>query len=326
MNLRDLAEQKGFLIGTCVNLTALEHDPQYAELLVRHFNMLTPENEMKFDTICPFEGDYHFGQMDRLVDFALENQMQIRGHALVWNNQLPGWLLQRKYSRTELIGILTRYIETVVQRYAGKIAVWDVVNEAVNDYGALKKTFWHEHLGPEYIDIAFHTARKADPQAQLFYNDYGAEGTYEHEVGVYQLMRNLTRKGVPIDGVGLQMHLAIENPVNRSSNQVNIERLLDLGLQCDVTELDVRVEKDKQYDSTTLQNQANVYREVIHNHVTLYGGRTLILWGFTDRYSWIPFFYPKEGAATIMTENYRCKPAYDAVLSELEQLTPVIDA
>ncbi|MDQ1256265.1 MAG: endo,4-beta-xylanase, partial [Candidatus Hydrogenedentes bacterium] len=174
--LRDLAEARGKRIGVAVNAGALEHDPVYRRMVGREFNVITPENAMKHGPLCPAPGEYDFTAGDAIVSFAEEHGMRVRGHTLVWHNQLPQWLTEGDYSRDELCGLLREHIQTLVQHYRGKVFAWDVVNEALDENGSLRKTIWLERIGPEYIVWAFRWAREADPDALLFYNDYEHEG------------------------------------------------------------------------------------------------------------------------------------------------------
>jgi endo-1,4-beta-xylanase len=326
--LRSLADKCGLRLGACANAQALANDPTYAQTLAREFNTLTPENALKFAPICKSRNEYDFTDADRLVAFSRTHGMQVRGHVLVWDSQLPRWLTEANFSRSELTDILIHHISTLVTRYADQIDTWDVVNEAVDDNGCLRQNFWYKGIGPQYIDIAFQAARDAAPAAHLFYNDYGAEGTPEHQDGVYRLVSELTGKGIPLTGVGLQMHLSVEN----SRPPVDIRRLNNLGLAVHITELDVRRKlgpsgaarsPGEQTPSDRTQSyaqQAATFAAVFNDYILEGGCDTLILWGFTDRYSWIPFFYPSEGEATILTHDYARKPAYSSLLDGLRSL------
>ena len=211
-SLRDLAPRRGLAIGAAVDVSALRSDPVYAQILAQEFNMLTAENALKFGPLRPSRDSYDFSAADILVQFAQDHDMQVRGHTLVWHNQLPDWLTQGTFSREELSAILKEHILTVVGRYRGKIAAWDVVNEAVGDNGQMRDTFWLRGIGPEYLDLAFQWAHEADPQAKLFYNDYNGEGLGSKSDAIYRLLKELLQRRVPVDGVGLQMHLTLDAP------------------------------------------------------------------------------------------------------------------
>lgn len=157
--LRSLAQARGISIGTAVNIQALRSDTQYSETLSREFNLVTPENAMKFASIHPSPNVYSFQDADTLVAFAKAHAMQVHGHNLVWSKYLPTWITQGNFSRDALTAILREHITTVVAHYRGQVNIWDVVNEAVNDGGALTDSVWLQGLGPDYIDLAFRSSQ-----------------------------------------------------------------------------------------------------------------------------------------------------------------------
>jgi endo-1,4-beta-xylanase len=309
--LRSLAEEHGILIGAAVSASQLiERD--YTQTLSREFNILTTENALKFEPVHPSRNQYSFTDADAIVSFAEANGMKVRGHTLVWHQQLPGWINQGTFTREEWISILHDHITTVVSHYKGQIYAWDVVNEAVADDGSLRNTVWLQGIGPEYIELAFQWAHEADPQALLFYNDYGASGLGGKSDAVYNLVKNLTESGVPIDGVGLQMHTSLESPPVFEDIAANFKRLNDLGLEVQVTELDVRI----RVPATTadLTQQANIYRDMLDVCLSADDCTAFVMWGFTDRYSWIPSANPGYGSALIFDESYNPKLAYYALI------------
>lgn len=314
--LRLLAERRGFRIGTCVSAIPLKNDPEYARTVAREFNVITPENALKFGVLSPSRGHYDFSGADAIVEFAENHGMEIHGHPLLWYAQLPEWLVNGKPTRTELIDILTTHVTTVVSRYAERIASWDVVNEAIAADGTLRDNVWHRVIGPEYLDLAFAAAHSADPKAQLFYNDYGIEATEQHTEAVYELLRNLRRRKVPIHGVGLQMHLTLDHlsAINRLPSMLTW--FADLGLPVAVTEFDVRMKVSGHPTPEQLATQAVVYREVLRSCLAAQGCSTLVTWGFSDRHSWVPHFFPNQGAALLLDEEYQPKPSYHALAEE----------
>ena len=167
------------------------------------------------------------------------------------------------------------------------------------------------------MDIAFRTARIANPDALLFYNDFGIEGTEKHHQAVYKLLRNLCEKDVPVDGAGMQMHLHIDHVENLESLPGKIQKLTDLGLRVHLTELDVRMKINNEIDVEKLTNQSHIYRKVIKSYLRSSGCESIIFWGFTDSYSWIPYYYPGEGNALLFDKEYKKKPCYQAVVDEL---------
>lgn len=305
--LRSLAERCGIYIGAAVERGLLDI-PDYANTLKQEFNILTTENALKFGPVHPDPNAYSFGDADYIINFAESQGMKIRGHTLVWHQQLPNWITQGKYTREEWINILREHILTIVGRYKGRIYAWDVVNEAINDDGTLRDNIWMRNIGPEYIELAFRWAHEADPQALLFYNDYGAEGLGVKSDAVYNLVKGLLENGVPVHGVGLQMHVSVENPPAPSEVLANIKRLNDLGLVVHITEMDVRVKTPPQWED--LVRQAEIYRDILKVCLSAGNCKAFVMWGFTDKYSWIPSYFGGYGAALIFDESYRPKPAY----------------
>jgi endo-1,4-beta-xylanase len=277
--------------------------------------MLTAENVMKFGPIHPRPDEYNFRAADDIVDFAEANHMQVRGHTLVWHIQLPEWLTHHSWTREELLERLRDHITTVVSRYRGRIAAWDVVNEAVDDDGSLRKTIWLEGIGPEYIELAFQWAHEADPEALLFYNDYGAEGMGSKSDAVYNLVKDLVSRDVPIHGVGMQFHANLQWDIRPSDLEANISRLSDLGLMVHITEMDVRIEEPVR--DSEMDEQAHIYHQVARTCLATEACQALVFWGFTDKYSWIPYILEGWGSALLLDESYDPKPAYKAIVSAL---------
>lgn len=312
------AAPEGFYIGAAVDLLPLIQDQEYAEVLAREFNMVVAENVMKFGAFRPGPNSFSFGPADYLVEFAEKHDMAVRGHTLVWHDSVPRWLEQVQ-SRDEFIAILEEHISTVVDRYKGRIVAWDVVNEAVEGDGSLRQSIFLERLGPEYIEMAFRAAHTADPEALLFYNDYSAEGLNAKSDAIYELMADLLERGVPVHGVGLQMHIGTEPGMRPSTDELaeNIRRLNELGLTVHITEMDVRLKGGVAEDK--LAEQAQVYREVLEVCLAAEACTALVMWGFTDVYSWVPGYFLGYGKALPFNELLEPKPAYHALLKTLAE-------
>ena len=310
MSLRELADQINLSVGAAVETRHLK-DPLFKETLIREFSQITPENEMKFMYVQPEQGKFDFTKGDELVEFALENDMIIKGHALVWHIQNPKWLEDTNWTKEELTAVLENHIKTVVTHYKGKVLYWDVVNEAFDDNGGFRETLWYKNLGEEYIELAFRFAHEADPDAILFYNDYSTEGMNAKSNAVYRHMKKLIEKGVPVHGVGTQLHLTSDDPISDASIARNIERLSELGLDTHFTEIDVRVRDSDGQDA--LQDQAKRYEMLMklaayYPEVDMYTS-----WGISDKYSWIPSWFNGYGRALMFDTDYQAKPAYDSV-------------
>lgn len=313
--LRKLAEKYGVLIGAAIEPDLLKN-AQYAETFAAQYNYLTPENRMKWSFIHPTRERYDFSGGDTLVEFAEQHGMKVRGHALVWHNQNPDWLLSQKWSKEELSAILQDHIQHVVGHYKGRIFAWDVVNEAL-DGSNLRSTIWQQTLGEEYIERAFRLAHEADPDAKLYLNDYGVEDVNLKSTAMYNLVKTLLEKGVPIHGVGLQFHLELGQPLDYASVFANISRFAELGLDVDITELDVRIRGEVTDDK--LFQQAEVYAKLMQILLAIPKARTYVMWGFTDAHSWVPGFFANTGAALVFDAQYHPKPAYYRLQEALEK-------
>ena len=315
--LRVSAERRNFYIGAAVSDQALKNDTSYQETLKREFNIVVAENVFKWEVIHPAKDKYDFKEADALVAFAEANGMKVRGHTLVWHNQLPAWLTGGNFTRDEVIALLRDHINTVMSRYKARIIAWDVVNEAIDDTtGQLRTTsFWYQKIGSEYVKIAFQMAREADPAAKLYYNDYSNEDMGFKANRVFELLTSLKREGVPVDGVGWQMHVLFDFHINNQHRQ-NAERLAELGLEISITELDVR--ERLPVSDADLQSQGDRYREIVEFCLSQPSIKALVIWGFTDKYSWIPGFFPGFGAALIFDTSFQPKPAYTAIQQVLQ--------
>ena len=309
------ARRHNLLIGTAVNIDALEEDQQYRCHLAREFNLVTAENVMKLSWLQPRPREFDFTQADQLVAFAAQHNMAVRGHTLVWHWSLPDWLEQQDWSRDELMAYLEHHIKTVVGRYRGQIVAWDVVNEAIADDGSLRDTLWLRGIGPDYIEMAFRWAHEADPDALLIYNDYGGEGLNRKSDAIYQLVQSLLASDVPIHGVGLQMHVAVNAAPDHEDIAANMARLADLGLQVQITEMDVRIRQPA--IAGDAEQQAQVYQAMLQTCLNADNCNTFVTWGYTDRYSWVPYYFKGWGDALILDHDYQAKPSYHSLLRVL---------
>ncbi len=316
--LRMLAQTRHILLGTAVNMDALQHDAVYDSTLAREFNVVTPENVMKFDAVHPEKNTYTFAQADALVAFARAHNMQVRGHNLVWHQALPSWIAKGSFTREQLLAILKDHIFTVVSHYRGQVNMWDVVNEAVTDDGKMQNSIWYRDIGPDYLDWAFRWAHEANPQAHLFYNDYGAEGLNPKSDAIYALVKGMLQRGIPIYGVGLQMHTSILSAPAEHDVIANMQRLASLGLKVQITEMDVEIQGNTQPLAQRLALQAQTYHDMLNVCLVVKTCEAFVMWGFTDRYTWIPGATGHPDAPLIFDTSYHPKPAYTAMLRELE--------
>ena len=320
--LRDAAAERGVLIGAAVAPSYFNEAP-YAATLASEYSQVEPENDLKFGPTQPGPTTYTFTNADAIVKFAHDHKMAIRGHTLVWYQQNPSWL--NALAPDALAQAMHDHIRTVVGRYAGQIYAWDVVNEAVNDNGTPRATLWSVNDG--YIEQAFRWAHEADPNALLFYNDYNGETVNAKSDAIYKMVQDFKARGVPIDGVGMQMHFTASEP-SMASIEANMKRLADLGLEIHITELDVRLPVDASGVATpaALAAQAKIYADVVAVCLKFPGCTAIQTWGVTDKHSWIPGSFPGFGAGLPFDANYAAKPAHDAMVASLRTAPPVINA
>jgi endo-1,4-beta-xylanase len=270
---------------------------------------------LKFGPVHPEPDRYDFEAGDALVAFAQANGMAVRGHTLVWHWQNPDWLVQGNHTREALMDILRNHITAVVGRYRGQIDAWDVVNEALDAQGNLQDTIWLRGIGPDYIALAFQWAHEADPEAELFYNDQAAEGMNAKSDAVYQLVKGLRDSGIPIDGVGLQMHVDLNAVPPPGEVAANMARLGELGLEVQISEMDVRL--GPEITPEKLQRQADIYRELLSVCLQAENCNTLVVWGATDAYSWLPELTGMPDAGVLFDLHYQPKPAVEALMKTL---------
>ncbi|MEE1833802.1 endo-1,4-beta-xylanase [Streptomyces sp. SP17KL33] len=309
--LRDLATAKNKVIGTAV--TGSKLTGTYGEIAGREFNWLTPGNAMKWGSVEPTRGNFNWTEADQIVDFAEAHDQDVRGHTLVWHSQNPSWLDNGTWTPAQLSQLMNDHIALEVGRYKGRLAAWDVVNEPFNEDGTYRQTLWYNGLGADYIAQALTAARAADPAAKLYINDYNVEGVNAKSTALYNLVRDLKARGVPIDGVGLQAHLILGQVP--STLQQNIQRFADLGVDVAITELDIRMQLPS--TAAKLAQQRTEYDAVVKACVAVARCTGVTVWGFTDSDSWIPDTFPGQGAATPYDENYAPKPAYYGIATAL---------
>jgi len=322
--LREEADRLGMLVGGAVD-PELFGQAAYASAFASQVNMLEPENDMKFAVIHPAPNTYNFSPGDQIVEFAQTNGQKVRGHNLVWHQQIAPWVTSGNYTATQLNQILHDHITTVVSHYAGQVFAWDVVNEAMSDSPpALRSDIWYDSpgigfkgQGTKYIEQAFVWARAADPNALLFYNDYGADVVNAKSNAIYAMAQDFRARGVPLDGIGLQMHLLLSSDLSQLGP--NIQRYIALGLQVHVTELDVQI--PVKADGTPvnpgdLQKQATLYQTALSACLRYKGCTAFQTWGLTDKYSWIPgYTNGVDGLALPLDANYKPKPAFNAMIT-----------
>ncbi len=334
---------KDFLIGAALNDDAVSgKDPQAAAIVEEHFNSITPENVMKWQPIHPEPNKYDFEPADRFVAFGQKNKMFIIGHTLVWHWQTPKWVFEDQngndVDRETLLARMKDHIFTVVGRYKGRVNGWDVVNEAISDEGHLRQTKWLQTVGEDFIAKAFEYAHEADPNAELYYNDFTLDEPAKRDACV-RLIKDLKAKGLRIDGVGIQGHWALDYPTSQDV-EAFLNAMAAVGVKVMITEMDidilpkavhhrgadigVRAELRKELDpyvtglpDAMQQQLANRYAEFFNIFVKHADKiNRVTLWGVYDGTSWLNK-YPVRGRTNyplLFDRNYKPKPAFFAVI------------
>jgi len=316
-------------------------DETTKKMLGTQFNAVTPENCMKFGSIHPQPDTYNFKQADQLVEFAEKHKMTVTGHNLVWHSQTPDWVFKNReggnLTRDELLARLRKHVETVMGRYKGRIRGWDVVNEAFNNDGSLRKTKWREIIGDDYLEAVFKIAHMVDPQAELYYNDYGMTGKGKRDASV-KLVKAFKAKGIRIDGVGMQGHWGLGGP-GITEIEKTIVAIAATGVKVHITELDIDVlpgrkpgrggdltkeEYQKKVDpyrdglpdemqKKLAKRYADIFALFLKHRKTI---ERVTFWGVSDRYSWKNNF-PIRGRvnhALLFDREAKPKPAFRAVV------------
>ncbi|MFJ5229136.1 endo-1,4-beta-xylanase [Kitasatospora sp. NPDC088391] len=308
--LRDLAEAKGSYFGTALTQSDLNNSTLTA-VAGAQFDVVTPGNEMKWDTTEPSAGNFNFGPGDRIVSFAKAHSMRVRGHTLVWHSQLPSWVSSLPTAQVK--AAMENHITTEATHYKGQLYSWDVVNEPFNEDGTLRADAFSNAMGSGYIADALRTARAADPAAKLYLNDYNIEGLGAKSDAMYQLVSSLKSQGVPIDGVGFESHFIVGQVPG--SLKANIQRFTALGVNVAITELDDRMPVPA--SAANLAQQATDYANVVNSCLAITGCVGVSQWGVGDPDSWIPGAFSGYGAATMYDDNYQPKSAYHAAVTAL---------
>lgn len=335
-----------YLIGTAINNMQIRRaDEQLFEIVKKHFNSITPENELKWERVHPTLNNFNFEPADKIIEFAVANNLHIVGHTLLWHSQTPNWVFEDEngnlLSREAMLDRLENHISTVVGRYRGKIHGWDVVNEAFNEDGSYRESKWFKIIGEDYIEKAFQFAHAADPDVELYYNDYN-EWYPKKRDRIVKMVNDLKAKGIRIDGIGMQGHWGLDYPVISEADDA-IKAYSETGLKVMITELDMDilpsawdisadVAKTAKYSKelnpwpdflpdsmhvvqakryAEFFNLFNKYRESI-SRVTL--------WGINDAQSWRNYWpvFGRSAYPLLFDKNNQPKPAFDAVISTVK--------
>jgi len=316
-----LKDQVPFPLGASLNPRLLENNHNYRARATTEFNSITAENHMKMMLVHPEANRFDFSKADELVGFAASNQKRIHGHTLVWHNQVPNWMKEFTGDAQAWEAMLKNHVQEVAKHYQGKVAGWDVVNEAFLDDGSLRPSIWAEHI-PDYIAKSFQWAHEADPKAILFYNDYGQDGKPKKMQAILNMVKELQARKIPIHGLGLQMHINIDSK-NEEISQVILQSTAT-GLAIHFSELDIAVNPTNNpefsYDDIAKEAQKQKFELIFKAYLAIpkkqqYG---ITFWNIGDSDSWLRGYFkrPKE-YPLLFDENYARKATYQYLLNSL---------
>jgi endo-1,4-beta-xylanase len=305
-----------FPFGTSVVKEMLD-DPAYAAVLNREFNSVTPESSMKFSALHPQKDTYDFVKADAIVAYAQAHKMRVHGHTLIWarDSFIPKWVLNYQGTTSDWNNLLKAHIHTVVKRYKGKVASWDVVNEAINDDGSWRDNIWYRKLGVSYIAKAFSYAHESDPQAKLFYNDYGQQFGY-HKMKAIGKMIEMSRC---LNGIGFQMHVMVG--LNTSLLKQSFQQIAAANRMVHISEMDIQVKKGQPngflLSPLIAALSAAKWKEIVKLYMTtmpknLQWGITT--WGISDKNSYWNKYTGHNDYPLLFDANYFPKLAYKSVL------------
>ncbi|GAA4205300.1 endo-1,4-beta-xylanase [Pedobacter jeongneungensis] len=311
-----------FPMGAAVNVSLLKSNTNYRNLVIKEFSSVTAENAMKFASVHPSKDTYTWSDADYVVDFAVANGKRIHGHTLNWYKSLPDWVNNFQGSTADWENLLKTHIQTVVGHFKGKVTSWDVVNEAVNEDGTLRNSIWLQKLGPDYIGRAFQYAHEADPNALLFYNDYGHEFGPTKRTAILNLVTGLKNKGIPIDGIGIQMHTRVTQ--TDANLTAAITTAAATGLKIHISEIDIALNPDNipsmTYTTALGEQQAAKYKTIVkaYNAIPKNQQYGITQWNVTDADSWIPSNYNRPDWPLPFDAQYQRKAAYQAILDAVK--------
>ncbi|MDQ3191810.1 MAG: endo-1,4-beta-xylanase [Bacteroidota bacterium] len=309
-----------FNVGVAVEYNKLLNNEKYRQVVISQFNSITPENALKHSYIQPLENAFFWNEADLLVDFCQKQNKAFHGHTLIWHKELPDWMENYNGNWN---GMFRNHIITVVSRYKGKIKAWDVVNEAFEDDGTLRKTIWQKNIGDHYIALAFQYAHEADSEALLFYNDFDLESKPRKMEAVLKMVKDFKAMGIPIHGIGLQMHVSHEYPTNRLI-QNSLNCFCETGLKIHISELDVVVNSKEGADNPTfhlMKEQKKRVKTIVeaYNKLPLENKYGISLWGVSDADTWVRKEFNRNDWPLLYDEEYNIKPAYCGFIEGLDQ-------
>lgn len=334
-SLKVHATQAQLISGSAVIVRSLGNDPALAQLIIDQCGILVPEGELKWRALRPAQDTFDFSQADALFDFAAKHHLLVRGHTLAWHNSVPDWLIAAPAS-LDVRTLFVEHIRTVMGRYRGRVHSWDVVNEAILPKdampGGLRKSFWYDRVGADYIDLAYRTAREADPKAKLTYNDYGVEydnpEDEERRRAILDLLRGMQARRIPLDAVGIQSHIkaaptsTIGKGLADYIAEIHAMKLEVYLTELDVNEDDITSNEIAERDRVVAQTYRNFLDVALNNAAV----KLVLTWGISDRRTWLndgPTHHRKQPnrpqRSLPFDAEYRPTPAFFAMRESFDE-------
>lgn len=314
--VKDISRKKGLDFGYAVSVADMASDTQRA-FIADNASIIVAENAMKWANLRPNRKFWNWGDVDGLTKFAEENKIDVKFHVLFWHQQNSTFINQLE-TKEEALELMDEHIQKVMEHCKGKVKYYDVVNEMFNENGTRRQNVWQKLIGDDYIEHALRKAREADPEAKLYLNDYNNEclGNAKADA-MYNLVKDFVQRGVPIDGVGLQLHLDAKQIYDEDAIRANVKRYADLGIEMSFSEVDVRVpQKDhEKYEEA----QRNIYLSLLKIALDESNVKSFILWGISDKNSWVPSTFGEYGYALLFDAQYNAKPVYNDMIEMLKK-------
>jgi len=310
------ARKKGLDIGTA--FASDIYDPEGQKRIKDFANVLVAENICKWTYVHPNARFWNWNEIDDAVNFAEKNKINMKWHTLFWHQQIPPFLSSLK-TKEDAEKMIEDYISSIMQRYKGRIKYYDVVNEMFEEDGSFRHSLWYNLMGDDFIPYALKVARAQDPSAKLYLNEYNNENMgYAKSEAMYNYVKKLVDDGVPIDGIGMQLHLASDEPFNKESIRENVRRYGKLGIEVSFSEVDVRIPDTKFNDEQELKRQSDIYTGLLDIALTEPNVKSYLVWGMYDKTNWVPTLYPSYGNACVFDIKNNKKQVYFDIYNKLK--------
>ncbi|MGF2410731.1 MAG: endo-1,4-beta-xylanase [Ferruginibacter sp.] len=307
-----------FAVGASVNINLMQNNTKYNSVVKKEYNSITAENAMKFGALHPSANTYNWTDADYLINFAQLNNKRVHGHTLIWYTSLPSWVTNFVGDSAAWENLLKTHIQTVVTHFKGKVVSWDVVNEDFEDTGVPRNSIWRQKLGNDYVARCFQYANQADPDALLFYNDYGHEYSAAKRTAIIAMLNDFKARGIPVHGIGMQFHITVGQSDANISAAINTAA--STGLKVHISELDIRLNASAvqglAYTNAMGVQQAARYKYVVKTYKAIPASQQfgITTWNVGDADSWIPGWQGAPDWPLPFDANYLRKPAYAAII------------